>query len=95
MQYFDPKVKFAPRYDDEHTFPLAHANDITPRPSDLEKYFPKIFLKEEGFTWYSGAQIIHSIPMPDLKKDMIRWMKQEGHGMFERMLQAPDTAEIG
>ena len=97
MQYFDPKVKFAPWYDDAHTSPLAHANDITPRPSDsdLEKYFPKIFFREEGFTWYSGARIIHSIPMPDLKKDMIRWMKQEGHGMFERMLQVPDTAEIG
>ena len=26
---------------------------------------------------------------------MIRWMKQEGHGMFERMLQVADTAEIG
>ena len=26
---------------------------------------------------------------------MIRWLKQEGHGMFERMLQVADTSEIG
>ena len=26
---------------------------------------------------------------------MIRWLKREGHGIFERMLQVPDTVEIG
>ena len=26
---------------------------------------------------------------------MIRWLKQEGHGMFERMLQVEETTEIG
>lgn len=26
---------------------------------------------------------------------MVRWLKQEGHGMFERMLQVAETSEIG
>ena len=95
LQYFDPKVQFAPWESVSRTPPIAHYSDLVPRPSDLEKFFPRIFFKEEGFTWYSGARIIHSIPMPDLKKDMIRWMKQEGHGMFERMLQVENTSEIG
>ena len=95
LQYFDPKVQIAPWYENTQTPPLVHAMDITPRPSELEKYFPRIFFKEEGFTWYSGARIIHSISMQDLRKDMVRWMKQEGHGMFARMLQVADTAEVG
>ena len=95
LQYFDPKVKIAPWYDNSNDPPLSHASDIIPRPSELEKYFPRILFKEEGFTWYSGAKIIHSISMHDLRKDMIRWMKQEGHGMFERMLQVAETSEIG
>ena len=95
LQYYDPKAQFAPWQSDSNAAPLTHALDITPRPSDLEKYFPRIFFKEEGFTWYSGARVIHSIQMKDLKKDMIRWMKQEGHGMFERMLQVENTTEIG
>ena len=95
LQYFDPKVQFAPWLDDPYTKPITHYTDIHPRPSELEKFFPRVFFKEEGFTWYSGAHIVHAIPMPDLKKDMIRWLKQEGHGMFERMLQVADTSEIG
>ena len=95
LQYFDPKVQIAPWHEDSRSSPLATSSDITPRPSELEKYFPRIFFKSEGFTWYSGARIIHSIPIQDLRKDMIRWMKQEGHGMFERMLQVAETSEVG
>ena len=95
MQCYDAKAQIAPWYDETSATALIHPNDITPRPSELEKYFPRIFFKEEGFTWYSGAKIVHSIPIQDLKKDMIRWMKQEGHGMFERMLQVAETSEIG
>ena len=95
LQSFDPKAQFAPWHDDPQTKPIAHYSELVPRPSELEKYFPRIFFKEEGFTWYSGLRIIHSLPMPDLRKDMIRWLKQEGHGMFERMLQVADTSEIG
>ena len=95
LQFYDSKAKFAPWYDDSVAAPLAHSSDITPRPTQLEKYFPRIFFKEEGFTWYSGAKIIHSLPIQDLRKDMIRWMKKEGHGIFERMLQVADTSEVG
>ena len=95
LQFFDPKVKIELWYEGTTNAPISKASDITPRPSELEVYFPRIFFKEEGFTWYSGARIVHAIPMADLRKDMVRWMKQEGHGMFERMLQVADVAEVG
>ena len=95
LQSFDPTVRFAPW--DEHTSvpPLRTSTDFVPRLSELEKYFPRVFLKEEGFTWYSGVRIIHSLPINDLRLDMVRWLKREGHGLFERMLQVANTAEIG
>lgn len=51
LQSFDPKVQFAPWNDDHNTKPIAHYSEIVPRPSELEKFFPRIFFKEEGFTW--------------------------------------------
>ena len=95
LQSYDPKVRIAPWYSRCNSPPLHKPSDFTPRPSELEKYFPRIFFKEEGFTWYSGVRLIHAIPVPDLRQDMIRWLKREGHGLFERMLQAADTTEIG
>ena len=35
------------------------------------------------------------IPIQDLRKDMIRWMKREGHGMLEHMVQVAETSEVG
>ena len=95
LQFFDPKVQIETWYEKSTHPPISKASDITPRPSELEVYFPRIFFREEGFTWYSGARIVHALPMADLRKDMIRWMKQEGHGMFERMLQVAEVSEIG
>ena len=95
LQSYDPKVRIAPWHERSNTFPLQKPSDFVPRPSELEKFFPRIFFKEEGFTWYSGARIIHSLPIQDLRQDMVQWLKKEGHGLFERMLQVADTAEIG
>ena len=95
LQSYDPKVRIAPWHERCSTPPIQSPSDFTPRPSELEKFFPRVFFKEEGFTWYSGTRLIHSLPLPDLRQDMIRWLKREGHGMFERMLQVAETAEIG
>ena len=95
LQTFDPKVKIAPWYVQCPALPIQSDNDFIPRPSELEQYFPRIYFKEEGITWYSGVRLIHSLPIHDLRLDMIRWLKKEGHGLFERMLQAADTVEIG
>ena len=95
LQSFDPKAQIAPWYERCSSLPLQQSTDIVPRPSELEKYFPRIFFKEDGFTWYLGVRLIHSLPIQDLRHDLIRWLKKEGHGMFERMLQVADTAEIG
>ena len=95
LQSFDPKTRIAPWYERCNSPPIHQPSDFIPRPSELEKYFPRIFFKEEGFTWYSGARIIHSLPIQELRQDMIRWLKREGHGLFERMLQVAETAEIG
>ena len=95
LQTYDSKARIAPWYERCSSLPIQSAEDFVPRPSELEKYFPRIFFKEEGFTWYSGVRLIHSIPMHDLRLDMVRWLKKEGHGLFERMLQVADTAEIG
>ena len=95
LQSYDPKARIAPWHERCSAPPIQHAADFTPRPSELENFFPRIFFKEEGFTWYSGTRLIHSLPIQDLRQDMIRWLKRESHGLFERMLQVADTAEIG
>ena len=59
LQSYDPKVRIAPWYERCHSDPLHKPSDFIPRPSELEKYFPRIFFKEEGFTWYSGVRLIH------------------------------------
>mmetsp|Transcript_18174 Transcript_18174/g.25679 ORF Transcript_18174/g.25679 Transcript_18174/m.25679 type:complete len:158 (-) Transcript_18174:235-708(-) len=35
------------------------------------------------------------MPIADICKDILRWLKEEGHGMFEHMLQCEHTSEIG
>ena len=95
LQSYDPKVRIAPWHERNTSLPIHLPSDFIPRPSELEKFFPRIFFKEEGFTWYSGVRLIHSLPIQDLRQDMVRWLKREGHGLFERMLQVADTAEIG
>ena len=39
--------------------------------------------------------LTHFIPIQEVCKDMICWLKEEGHGMFERILQVVETAEVG
>ena len=33
--------------------------------------------------------------MPELRKDMLPWLKDEGHGLFTRTLQAENIVDVG
>ena len=56
LQSFDPKVRISTWYERCPSLSIQQPTDLVPRPSELEKYFPRIFFKEEGFTWYSDAR---------------------------------------
>ena len=68
---------------------------IPSRPSELEKIFPCIRYLRSGLTWYSGLRLLHSIPIPELRKDMLPWLKEEGHRLFTRTLQAKNIVDVG
>ena len=95
LKTYDPKAGIAPWHDDSSIPPIFSHTDIPSRPSELEKFFPRIRYLRSGLTWYSGMQILHSIPVPELRKDMLPWLKEEGHGIFTRTLQAENIVDVG
>ena len=95
LKSFDSKISIAPWHVHEKAPPLFSHTDIPHRPSEMEKYFPRIRYMKNGVTWYSGLRLLHSIPIPDLKTDMLPWLKDEGHGFFTRTLQAENLVDVG
>ena len=95
LKTFDKKASFAPWKDKSKDQPLFSHTDIPTRPSALEIYFPRIRYSKAGTTWYTGLRLIHSIPIPELRKDMLPWLKDEGHGLFTRTLQAETLVDVG
>ena len=95
LKSFDKKVGIAPwKENTSHRLIFSHM-DIPTRPSELANYLPRIRFSKNGITWYSGLRLIHIIPMPDLRKDMLPWLKDEGHGLFIRTLQAENIVDVG
>ena len=95
LKSFDKKVGIAPWKENSSYAPIFSHTDIPNRPSELEIYLPRIRFAKAGVTWYSGLRLIHIIPMPDLRKDMLPWLKDEGHGLFTRTLQAENLVDVG
>ena len=95
LKTYDKKVSFAPWHEKANNNPLFSHTDIPTRPSELEVFFPRIRYSRAGATWYSGLRLIHSIPIPELRKDMLPWLKDEGHGLFTRTLQAENLVDVG
>ena len=95
LKSYDPKAGLAPWQEHSSTPPIFSHTDIPSRPSELEIFFPRIRFLRSGLTWYSGVQILHSIPIPELRKDMLPWLKEEGHGLFTRSLQAENIVDVG
>ena len=95
LKTFDNKASFAPWKEQDKTLPIFSHTDMPIRPSELETFFPRIRYMRTGVTWYSGARILHSIPITELRKDMLPWLKDEGHGLFTRTLQAENLVDVG
>ena len=95
LKSYDPKAGIAPWQESSSTPPIFSHTDIPSRPSELEIFFPRIRYLRSGLTWYSGMQLLHTIPIPDLRKDMLPWLKEEGHGLFTRTLQAENIVDVG
>ena len=95
IKSYDKKVSIAPWLDNSTNNPLFSHTDIPTRPSEIEIYFPRIRYARAGTTWYSGLRLIHSVPIPELKKDMLPWLKDEGHGLFTRSIQAENLVDVG
>ena len=95
LKSFDKKVSIAPWQENNKSPPICSHTDIPTRPSELEIFIPRIRYMKAGLTWYSGLRLLHSIPMPELRKDMLPWLKDEGHGLFTRTLQAENLVDVG
>jgi len=95
LQNIDLHVGFAPWNEFSTVEPWTNAAQISLRASELEIFFPRLTCKAVGTTWYSGVRLIHELPMEEMHKDALRWLKEEDHGLFERMLQCENTVEIG
>ena len=95
LKSYDSKVSFAPWQTQNSTIPIFSHTDMPTRPSELEIFFPRIRFMRSGLTWYSGLKILHLIPITALRKDMLPWLKEEGHGLFTRTLQAENLVDVG
>ena len=95
IKSYDKKVSIAPWQDASTNDPLFSHTDIPTRPSEIEIYFPRIRYARAGTTWYSGLRLIHAVPIQELKKDMLPWLKDEGHGLFTRSIQAENLVDVG
>ena len=95
LKTYDPKIGIAPWQEKNPSPPIFSHTDIPSRPSELEHYFPRIRYLRSGLTWYSGLRLLHTIPIPELRKDMLPWLKEEGHGLFTRTLQAENIVDVG
>ena len=95
IKSYDKKVSIAPWQEHSNNNPLFSHTDIPTRPSELETYFPRIRYARAGTTWYSGLRLIHAVPITELKKDMLPWLKDEGHGLFTRSIQAENLVDVG
>ena len=95
LKTYDKKVSFAPWKENDKTPSIFSPPDMPTRPSELEAFLPRVRFMRSGLTWYSGLRIVHSIPMPELRKDMLPWLKEEGHGLFTRTLQAENLVDVG
>ena len=94
LKYYDKKVSIAPWQENSTNNPLFSHIDIPTRPSEIETYIPRIRYARAGTTWYSGLRLIHAVPIPELKKDMLPWLKDEGHGLFTRTIQAENLVDV-
>jgi hypothetical protein len=95
LKSFDKKASFAPWQEKNPTPRIYSPTDMPTRPSELATFLPRIKYMRSGTTWYSGLRLVHSIPLPELKTDMLPWLKDEGHGMFTRTLQAENLVDVG
>ena len=95
LKSYDPKLGIAPWQENSTSPPIFSHTDIPSRPSELENFFPRIRFLRTGLTWYSGLRILHTVPIPELRKDMLPWLKEEGHGLFIRTLQAENIVDVG
>ena len=95
LKSYDKKVAFAPWQEKNLSPPIFSHTDFPTRPSEIENFFPRIRFMRSGLTWYSGLRILHTIPINELRKDMLPWLKDEGHGMFTRTLQAENLVDVG
>ena len=95
LKTYDKKASFAPWQENNLSPPIFSHTDMPSRPSEIETYFPRVRFMRSGLTWYSGLRLIHSIPIQELRKDMLPWLKDESHGMFTRSLQAENLVDVG
>ena len=95
LKSYDPKLGIAPWQEKSTSLPIFSHTDIPSRPSELENFFPRIRYLRTGLTWYSGLRLLHSVPIPELRKDMLPWLKEENHGLFIRTLQAENIVDVG
>ena len=60
-------------------------------------YIPQLFVRQEGGNRIEYLQlwIGYYAPFANIKRDMWRWLKQEGYDIYRNLLQVEQSQEVG
>ena len=92
----DKTFKLLPWFDDdlmEDT--ISSHSDIPTSLSKFKKYFSRARPKVEGGSVYIEVFIIHCLPISEIKADLEWWFKKEKITIYEKAIQAANTARLG
>jgi hypothetical protein len=97
LKHQDNTIALLPWYDNSISSKIRHATQLPPSINGLKSYFPSIWEGpgERDHNIYTSIYICHNDHIADLKDGIREWLIINKHGLFERILQCDQTAEIG
>jgi hypothetical protein len=78
--------------------PISKATDVSKNIRLMRPYLNRFFVSktpDSPFSTYPSIHVGHNKPISDLREDMQMWLQDGGHGLYYKMLQVEDSAEIG
>lgn len=77
---------------------ITKASSAPKNAKALRVYLNRFYINrmpDTDFTTYPGIHIGHDKPLEDLRDELSLWLQDGDHGLFYKMLQVEESAEIG
>jgi hypothetical protein len=77
---------------------ISKMADVPENTRLLRPYLNKFYINRtpnSQFVTYPGVHIGHNMTLPEIREEIDPWLKEGFHGLFYKMLQVEDSAEIG